>query len=105
MDFSEDRLNAESHGRRCAAERHDVELDAREDEVHARRDPRADRAQRLGCDVVVVEDAARDATPPSSSDGSTPRSIGPECAEAAASMSDIDSAPCFIRSGDRPWKW
>jgi len=57
MDFSEDRLFTESQGRRCAAERHDIELDARENKVHARRDPRADGAQCFGRDVVVVEDA------------------------------------------------
>src|SRR5882757_7014108 len=38
--------------------------------------------------------AARAATPPSSSDGTTPRSIGPDSAGAAAvSMSDMDAAP------------
>ena len=57
MDFSEHRLFAESHGRRCAAERHDVELEARKDKLDARRDPRADGAQRFGIDVEVVEDA------------------------------------------------
>src|ERR1700722_6062771 len=56
MDFSEDRVLAQGHGRRRTAERHDVELDAREAKIPARRDPRAYGAQRFGSDVMVVED-------------------------------------------------
>src|ERR1700722_11142299 len=56
MDFSEDRVLAQGHGRRRTAERHDVELDAREDKIYARRDPRAYGAQLYGSDVMVDED-------------------------------------------------
>ena len=98
---------AERHRRRGAAKRDDVELEARQNQADARRDPRPDGAQGVGRDLGVVKDARlveRDAgqideganscsivwsvartTRPiaarrrdrsSSSEGSTPRSIG-----------------------------
>ena len=57
MDFGENVILAEHHRRRSTTEADDVELQTGQDEVEARRNPRPDRTQGLGRDLVVVEDA------------------------------------------------
>src|SRR5271154_5928656 len=57
MDFVEHRRFAEGHRRRRAAERDHVELEARQNQRDARRDPRPNGAQGVGPYLGVVEDA------------------------------------------------